>query len=80
MNKIIIPTTMYIELTANLADYILLYSSTELIYTEDSNGDTVYTEAKQAEFNNLNDVIDSILFDRGLTHEWYTEILIEKNT
>ena len=59
MNKIIIPTTMYIELTANLADYILLYSSTELIYTE----------AKQDEFNDLNDFIDSILFDRGLTHE-----------
>ena len=69
MNKVIIPTTMYIELTATLADYVLYYSSLDPIHTQDSNGDTVYTEAKQDEFNDLNDFIDSILFDRGLTHE-----------
>jgi len=69
MKKVIVPTTMYIELTATLADYVLYYSSLDPIHTQDSNGDTVYTEAKQIEFNDLNDFIDSILFDMGITHE-----------
>ena len=42
--------TVYIGLYSELADYVLQYSSVDPTYIKDTNGDIVYTDAKQDEF------------------------------
>ena len=57
MNKIIIPAEKWVELYAELSEYILEYASLDPIYDDEGNR----TEEKQNEFINIVDSVESIM-------------------
>lgn len=60
-NKIKLPSETWIQLYAELSEYVLEYSSLDPIYEEDENGDERMTEEKQNEFCNIVGFVEDIL-------------------
>ena len=60
-NKITISTEKWVELYGVLSSYVLEYSSLDPITKIEPNGDEVYTEEKQDEYNDIVDDIEDIL-------------------
>lgn len=66
MNHHYIEPENYIELSAELADFVLQYSSLDPVTETDENGDERYTEEKQDEFLQILDDIESMLAAAGI--------------
>ena len=60
-NKITIPTEKWVELYGVLSSYVLEYSSLDPITKIEPNGDEVYTEEKQDEYNSIVGDVEDIL-------------------
>jgi len=61
-----VPPSIWINLYAELSNFILEHSSLDPIYKEDENGDEVMTEDKQNEFMNIADNVEQIMRTSGL--------------
>jgi len=59
--KISLPTEKWVELYGILASYILEYSSLDPTTEIKPNGDEVYTEEKQDEYNGIVEDVEDIL-------------------
>tara|TARA_R100001460_G_scaffold66907_1_gene107209 strand:+ start:300 stop:569 length:270 start_codon:yes stop_codon:yes gene_type:complete len=59
--KITLPTETWVELYGVLSNYVLEYSSLDPITKIEPNGDEVYTEEKQDEYNDIVDDVEDIL-------------------
>lgn len=60
-NKITIPTEKWVELYGLLSSYVLEYSSLDPTTKIEPNGDEVYTEEKQDEYNHIVGDVEDIL-------------------
>ena len=60
-NKITISTEQWVELYGVLSSYVLEYSSLDPITKIEPNGDEVYTEEKQDEYNHIVGDVEDIL-------------------
>jgi hypothetical protein len=60
-NKITIPSENWVELYSTLSTFILNFSALDSIWTEDENGEEVYTEDKQDEFCDIVSEVEDIL-------------------
>ena len=60
---------IYVSLYSELAGYILEYSSSDPIFEIDENGDEVYTEEKQDQFNDISDKVCEILESHNIVDE-----------
>jgi len=69
MKKTIIPTETWINLYAELSDFILEYSSLDEIWTIDENGAEVRTEEKQGQFIDIVDTVETIMRVNGLVKQ-----------
>jgi predicted nucleotide-binding protein (sugar kinase/HSP70/actin superfamily) len=69
MKKTIIPTETWINLYAELSDFILEYSSLDEIWTTDESGAEVRTEEKQDQFIDIVNTVEDIMRDSGLIRE-----------
>ena len=58
---IALPTETWVELYGVLSNYVLEYSSLDPITKIEPNGDEVYTEEKQDEYNHIVGDIEDIL-------------------
>ena len=65
MNKITVPTETWLELHVTLSNHILEYSALDPVWTENENGEEVYTEDAQNKFidiaNDVEDIISGFL-------------------
>ena len=61
MNKITIPTQVWVELYTEISAHILEYSSLDPVTEMDENGDERYTEEKQDQFCEIVDDVESIM-------------------
>lgn len=61
--------SIYVSLYSELAGYILEYSSSDPIFEIDENGDEVYSEEKQDQFNDISDKICGILESHNIVEE-----------
>ena len=59
--KITLPTETWVELYGVLSSYVLEYSSLGPITKIEPNGDEVYTEEKQDEYNDIVGDVEDIL-------------------
>jgi Trm5-related predicted tRNA methylase len=59
--QITLPTETWVELYGVLSNYVLEYSSLDPITKIEPNGDEVYTEEKQDEYNHIVGDIEDIL-------------------
>ena len=69
MKKTIIPTETWINLYAELSDFILEYSSLDEIWTTDESGAEVRTEEKQDQFIDIANTVEVIMRESGLIRE-----------
>ena len=60
-DKITITTEKWVELYGVLSNYVLEYSSLDPITKIEPNGDEVYTEEKQDEYNSIVGDVEDIL-------------------
>jgi len=60
-NKITIPSENWVELYSTLSTFILNFSALDSIWTEDENGEEVYTEEAQDKFIHIVDQVEDIL-------------------
>jgi hypothetical protein len=59
--KITLPTETWVELYGVLSNYVLEYSSLDPITKTEPNGDEVYTDEKQDEYNYIVADVEDIL-------------------
>lgn len=68
-NKYYLTPETYIQLTADLADFMLEYSSLDPVTETDENGDERYTDEKQDEFCAILDQVESLFSAAGIFKE-----------
>ena len=60
-NKMSIPSETWVELYSGLSSFILHFSALDPVWTEDENGEEVYTEDAQNKFMDISDQVEDIL-------------------
>jgi hypothetical protein len=61
MSKITIPTHVWVQLYAELANWHVEESALDNPWQEDENGDESYTKEAQDKFNDASDAVEEIL-------------------
>ena len=64
-----IPNSQYLQLTTELAAAILDDAALDDIWIIGDNGDITYTEEAQDRFNEIIDMVDSIMWSNSITSE-----------
>ena len=59
--KITLPSETWVELYSTLSNYILEFSALDPVWTENENGEEVYTEEAQDKFIDIVDEVEDIL-------------------
>ena len=61
MSKIKIPSKIWVELYSELAGEMVEYSALDAVTTINEQGDEVYTEQAQENFNHCSDIVEGVL-------------------